>query len=203
MVYSKTLYTVMKFLWLIIILFVMSFLLWCIVVRTGEGCVKILFFTITCDGIYTGLSSALRITGMLLTGLMFIFTTRVEEMAYGLRFLGFPYRAVFASTTAIRLLPVFLGAGSIIVEAQESRGHDINTGSIIRRIKNYIPLLIPSFLYGIRNVLQFSIALEVRGFSRKNKRTIYLDYKFSIIDAVVLIIFLTMNVSSIMALLRW
>lgn len=185
---SGTLSNILRLRWLILILFFMSFILWSIIVRGGERCIDLKFISITCRGINAGFSAGLRITGMLFAGLLFIFTTRIEEISAGLVLLKIPYRFVFALTTAIRLLPTFLGAGSIIIEAQESRGHDVTGGSLFRRIKNYIPLLIPSFLYGMRNVNQLSIALEARGFSTAGKRSRYLELKFTALDFIIIML---------------
>lgn len=194
---SKTLNNVLRLRWLILILFLMSFFLWSLMVRSGSKCLELKFISFTCEGIIAGITGGLRIIGMLFVGLLFVFTTRIEEISSGLVTLGLPYRLAFAFTTAIRLLPTFLGAGSIIVEAQESRGHDITGGSVIKRIKNYIPLLIPSFLYGMRNVNQLSIALEVRGFSDTTQRTSLMELKFSFIDFLSITVMLLLFISVI------
>jgi len=183
---SGTAKNIMKMWWVILAFAIMSFLLWSIFIKEGAKVVEFAGISVTENGLMYSASAVMRLTGMLLAGMVLIYTTRIEEIGYGLKNLGVPFRIAFSLMAAVRLLPVFLGAGAGIVDAQESRGLDLRGGSVIRRLRNYIPLLIPSFLYGMRNVTQLTIALEARGFSSAHKRTSYLEIKIKPSDFIIM-----------------
>ena len=96
--------------------------------------------------------------------MIFLSTTRNEEIATGLARLGIPYRFAFAVSTALRLVPTIAATGSTISQAQRSRGLDLESGNVIERIRKYMPLLIPVFVSTIRSTNVFSMALESKGF---------------------------------------
>ncbi len=162
---------------LIILLFLVTVLMWMLIIRDGEPVLKMANLAVTDKGILTGISAGLRITAMLISGLLLIATTRIEELAYGLQKLGLSRSFTFSLTMAVRLVPLFLSTISQIIDAQTSRGHEIDTGGVFKKLKNYVPLLVPAFLSAIRNINQLSMALEARGFLREGKRSFYLHYK--------------------------
>jgi len=118
-----------------------------------------------------GLGMAFKLETFLLTGLLFLATTTVEEFAYALARLGLPYRAAFVLTLAFRLVPVFLEAALTVVDAQRCRGLDFSRGSLRARIARYVPVIVPVFIGGLRRADQMALALEVRGFSSGRVRT--------------------------------
>ncbi|MCX7825923.1 MAG: energy-coupling factor transporter transmembrane protein EcfT, partial [Verrucomicrobiae bacterium] len=73
-----------------------------------------------------------------------------------------------------------------VVEAQKSRGHDLDAGGLVQRIRNHIPLLIPVFVSAMRNTHIFSMALESKAFGARRTRTYWLDPQFKPADYFVL-----------------
>ncbi len=165
--------------YLVILIFVITILMWIFVTQEGNLLYRVGFIKITETGLYKGVISALRLTGMLFAGLFLIATTQLEELAYGLKKIGISERFSFSLTMAIRLIPLYLGSINQIVDAQTSRGHVIDTGGFFARLRNYVPLLIPAFLSSIRNINNLSMALEAKGFSREGKRTEYLHFRIT------------------------
>jgi energy-coupling factor transport system permease protein len=156
--------------------------LWVIFARGGERAVGL----VSIESLRYGLGAALRIDVMILAGLLFLSTTRNEEIVMGFIRLGIPYSFSFAVSTALRLIPTFVGAGSTIKDAQRSRGLDLQGGSLVTRVKNYIPLLVPIFLSTLRNTDGFAMSLESRGFRCGPKRTYYLEIGYRRADWFVL-----------------
>jgi len=124
------------------------------------------------------LAMALRLNGLIFSGLIFLSVTRIEEFTYGLNKLGLPFKVSFALTLAFRLVPTFILSAQTTIQAQKSRGLDLETGNLIQRIKKFIPLFIPILATSLRNAELLAIALECKGFGIKKKRTSYLDCKF-------------------------
>jgi energy-coupling factor transport system permease protein len=124
----------------------------------------------------------LRLSTFVAIGLIFLSTTRNEEFTNGLIRWGVPYPVAFALSTALRLVPTFAGAGATIVQAQVSRGLDLETGSIFSRFRKFIPQAIPLFIYAIRHTHLLAMALESKGFSPQSKRTLYHEPRMSRVD---------------------
>jgi energy-coupling factor transport system permease protein len=61
-----------------------------------------------------------------------------------------------------------------IIQAQKSRGLDLDSGNLLQKIKKYLPLMIPTIISVIRSTNIFSMALESKGFGYSSKRTNYL-----------------------------
>ena len=129
-----------------------------------------------------GLGMGLRLETMLVAGVMFVVTTRPEEINYALRVLRVPYRIAFAFTLAVRLFPLFAASTRTIVLAQRARGITFGAGGRLGRTRRYIPLLVPIMASGLRQADRLSIALEARGFGREHPRTSYLQHRFGAAD---------------------
>jgi energy-coupling factor transport system permease protein len=127
---------------------------------------------VTWEGLAYGVGAAVKIDAMILSGLIFLSTTKTEEMVLGL----------------IRMVPSIIGTAVVVAEAQRSRGLDLDAGGLVRRVRNYIPLLVPIFLYTLRSTDQLAKALESRGFGAKRRRTSLLEIGFHGRDAVALIL---------------
>lgn len=127
-----------------------------------------------------------RVATYLIVGLGFVTTTSNEELVSALRSLGLPYAFCFALGTALRLFPTFLGAANTVRQAQAARGHQIGATNPVKRLRNYVPLLIPVFMTAFRNVQTQSMALEARGFDTRHERTFYNRQRFGVADWIAL-----------------
>ena len=122
-----------------------------------------------------GIAMGLRLATFVAAGLIFLSTTRNEELTNGLIRMGVPYPIAFALSTALRLVPTFAGAGATIIQAQVSRGLDLESGNIFSRVSKFIPQAVPLFIYAIRHTNLLAMALESKGFSPESKRTLYYE----------------------------
>ena len=140
------------------------------------------------ESLLYGIAIGLRLATFVATGLIFLSTTRNEELTSGLIRLGVPYPIAFALSTALRLVPTFAGAGATIIQAQMSRGLDLESGTIFSRIGKFIPQAVPLFIYAIRHTNLLAMALESKGFSPQSRRTFYREPHMHRIDYVVFIV---------------
>ena len=125
-------------------------------------------------GLLFGVSTALRLDTFLATGLVFLATTRVEEVAYALGRLGVPYRVGFTLTLAFRLVPLFFDAAATIVQAQRCRGLRMDRGGVVARLRRFVPVIVPVFVGALRRADRMAMALELRGFNSGRPRTTFL-----------------------------
>ncbi len=143
-------------------------------------------FTVSRESLLYGMAMGLRLATFVAIGLIFLSTTRNEELTNGLIRMGLPYPVAFALSTALRLVPTFAGAGATIVQAQVSRGLDLESGSIFRRAGKFIPLAVPLFIYAIRHTNLLAMALESKGFNPQSKRTLYYEPQMRGLDYIVI-----------------
>jgi energy-coupling factor transport system permease protein len=156
-----------------------------------------LFLFVEWESLLYGIGVALRIDATIVAGMIFLSTTRNEEIATGLVRLGLPYRFAFAVSTALRLVPTIAATGSTISQAQRSRGLDLESGNIFQRVRKNTPLLIPVFVSTIRSTNVFSMALESKGFGASAKRTYLLDLAMTGRDWAVLAVFVLLLAAAI------
>jgi energy-coupling factor transport system permease protein len=168
----------------LLIITVFTVVVWGIIPRGGE----VLWLFIRRESLLFGLLTAIKIDAILIAGIVFLATTRNEEITIGLVKMGVPYVMCFAFSTALRLVPTFAHTGATVVEAQRSRGLDLDTGSLWSRMKAYIPLMAPIFLVSIRNANLMAMALEARGFGAGKKRTFYIQTRMQARDWIALIL---------------
>ena len=147
----------------------------------GEGTTK-LVGPFTQEGLLYGVAMAIKLDVMMIAGMIFLSSTKIEEISLGLQKLKIPYRVAFAFSTAIRLVPLIVGTTYIIMQAQKSRGLDLDSGNFVVRIKKYIPLLVPVFISVIRGTNVFAMALESKGFGYSDQRSSYLQIGYKSMD---------------------
>ncbi|MEO0142604.1 MAG: energy-coupling factor transporter transmembrane component T [candidate division WOR-3 bacterium] len=166
----------------LIFLFCFSTILWAFFIKEGKVLFKIGALTITDKSIVYGLGMGMRLDLMVVSGLLFFSITMIEEFTYGLFRLGLPFSFCFALSMAFRFVPIFLKEGTIVAEAQTLRGLDRTSGNILRRIRNYFPLIIPIFITTIKGMDNLFLALESKGFKPQRGRTFYLERSPEFID---------------------
>ena len=139
-------------------------------------------FHVSRESLLYGMAMGIRLATFVGTGLIFLSTTRNEELANGLIRMGVPYPVAFAFSTALRLVPTFAGAGVTIIQAQISRGLDLESGSLFRRLSKFLPQAVPLLIYAIRHTNLLAMALESKGFSPRAPRTLYYEPRMRRLD---------------------
>lgn len=113
---------------------------------------------------------------------IFFLTTYPEDFAEALVKLKVPYEFALTFTMAIRFVPSLSREAQIIIDAQRSRGLELEKGSFIKKIRNYIPILIPLIVGAIRRSIKVAEAMESRGFGASPKRTSLRELKLKFGD---------------------
>lgn len=72
---------------------------------------------------------------------------------------------------ALRFIPILLEETDKIIKAQTARGADLESGNLIQRAKNMIPILIPLFVSAFDRAENLSDAMEARCYRGGDGRT--------------------------------
>lgn len=167
------------------------------------------FLTITYEGLYRSCFMALRLILLIIGTSMLTLTTKPMELTDGLEKLLKPFKRfglpsheiALMMSIALRFIPTLLEETDKIMKAQQARGADFESGSLIQRVKNMIPILIPLFVGSFRIAQDLALAMEARCYHGGVGRTRMKEIVFSRRDGVagvLLAVFLGIVIAS-----RW
>lgn len=117
------------------------------------------------------LAMTLRFVVLIESFSVFFLTTSPDLLGLALEQSHVPYELCFAFTTAVRFVPVLAEEAETIMDAQKARGLELEGGNFVKRIRNYIPILIPLIVNAIRRSLELAETMESRAWGATDKRT--------------------------------
>ena len=139
---------------------------------TTQG--KVIFevwkLSITWEGLANGSFVCLRLLLLMFGASLLTFTTpplvlsdALEDLMKPLKRFGVPaHELAMMMTIALRFIPTLLEETDKIIKAQKSRGADFMTGNILKRVKAFMPILIPLFISAFRRADDLAMAMEAR-----------------------------------------
>ena len=92
-------------------------------------------------------------------------------------------------TIALRFIPTLMDETDKIMKAQKARGADFETGNILQKAKNLIPLLIPLFISSFKRADELAMAMEARCYRGGVGRTRMKVLKFTSKDIIAFALF--------------
>src|SRR3990172_6442150 len=95
---------------------------------------------------------------------VFFLTTPPDELELVMRWFRIPRDIVFAFVTAVRFVPVLMLDALQIMDAQKSRGLELQKGNIISRLRRFIPILIPLVVDAVIRSGELAEAMESRAY---------------------------------------
>lgn len=137
------------------------------------------FLKITDIGVQNALVITIRLIYLILgTSLMTLTTTpnqltdALEKSLKPLNRIKIPVHTIaMMMSIALRFIPIFLEETDKIMKAQMARGADFETGTILQRARNMIPLLVPLFVSAFRRADDLAMAMEARCYQGGEGRT--------------------------------
>jgi len=141
---------------------------------------------ITLEGVYTAIFTFVRILCLITVSSLLTYTTTPSMLTTGLERLLSPLAklrvpvGVFAMmmTLALRFVPTLIEETDRIMNAQKSRGANLETGSLPQRVKAFVPVLVPLFVSAFRRAAELAYAMESRCYTGDSKRTSLKRLKF-------------------------
>ncbi|MBQ7203461.1 MAG: energy-coupling factor transporter transmembrane protein EcfT [Eubacterium sp.] len=146
---------------------------------SGEPICEFLIFKITQSGINNAIFMACRILLLVVIGLMLTYTTTPTALTDAMESLLKPLKVfkvdthsiAMTMTIALRFIPILIEEVEKIIAAQKSRGADMETGGLIKRVKAVVPVLIPLFISSFRRANELADAMECRCYRGGEGRT--------------------------------
>ena len=135
---------------------------------------------ITTGGVYTALFMTARIVLLVIgTFVMLSYTTSPIMLTDALERILSPLRKIkipvhefsMMMTIALRFIPTLVEETDKIMSAQKARGADFESGSLMKRAKALVPILIPLFISAFRRADDLATAMECRCYRGGDGRT--------------------------------
>lgn len=114
---------------------------------------------------------AVRFVAVVGSSSLFFLTTSPDELEHVMKWFRFPRDVIFAFVTAIRFVPVLMLDAVTIMDAQKSRGLELEKGRLLTRVKNFIPILIPLVVNAVIRSGELAEAMESRAYGAVKRPT--------------------------------
>lgn len=136
-------------------------------------------FQITKEGIKLAAMMGIRLVFLITGSSLMTLTTTPNNLTDGLESLLAPLKKIrvpvheisMMMSIALRFIPILMEETDKIMKAQMARGADFESGSIISRAKNLVPLLVPLFVSAFRRANDLAMAMEARCYRGGEGRT--------------------------------
>lgn len=134
---------------------------------------------ITDTGLRTAIFMAIRLIYLIVGSSVMTLTTTPNDLTDGLERLLGPlkklhvpvHEVAMMMSIALRFIPILLEETDKIMKAQIARGADFESGNIIQKAKNMVPLLVPLFISAFRRANDLAMAMEARCYHGGEGRT--------------------------------
>ncbi len=169
---------------------------WLLVLFTGVinlffgGGENVLFkwwvFKITEESVFLAISMLVRIVLLIVMSSLLTLTTSPMELTGGIEKLLKPLEKIkfpaheiaMMMSIALRFIPTLTSEAEKIVKAQKARGNDIDEGSIVKKAKAMVPLMVPLFISAFRRADDLAIAMEARCYNGSANRTSFRAFSY-------------------------
>lgn len=159
-------------------------------IKSGDVYFHWKIFTITAEGVRTAIFMAVRIICLIIGTSLLTYTTSpidltdaIERLLSPLKKIKVPvHELAMMMTIALRFIPTLIEETDKIMSAQKARGADMETGSLMKRAKALIPILVPLFVSSFRRAEELALAMECRCYHGGEGRTRMKQLRMTVID---------------------
>ena len=150
-----------------------------VILTPGEVLWKWGFLKITRECIILAGRMAIRLIYLVIGSSIMTLTTTPNQLTDGLERLLRPlnklhvpvHEIAMMMSIALRFIPILLEETDKIMKAQIARGADFESGNLIQKAKNMVPLLVPLFISAFRRANDLAMAMEARCYHGGDDRT--------------------------------
>ena len=128
---------------------------------------------------------ASRFVAIVVSTSLFFITTSPDELEQVMKMFRLPRDVVFAFVTAVRFIPVMMLDALQIMDAQKSRGLELEKGNLLRRVRNIVPILIPLVVNAVVRSGELAEAMESRAYGAVPRPTSLAEYRARTADKAV------------------
>lgn len=150
-----------------------------VIFTPGDILFTIWRISITRQGIEIAVQMAIRLILLIMGSTMLTLTTTPTQLTDGLEsvmrpltYIRVPVHEIsMMMSIALRFIPILLEETDKIIKAQLARGADFESKNIVKKVKSYIPILVPLFISAFRRAGDLALAMEARCYRVGANRT--------------------------------
>jgi energy-coupling factor transport system permease protein len=159
----------------------------------GDPIFQIWLIEVTPVAIAQGLVLAGRIITMAFVVFAWLYTTDQPMLIQSLVKLKVPYTWGLTLALALRYIPTFQGMYTMILEAQQARGLNLDDTKGFYRVRRMMPIFVAMIITALRSSSQLAMAIEARAFGIKGvQRTNLYELQARPFDYLLTLILLTL-----------
>lgn len=164
----------------------------------GQTLVEFWILSISKEGLVSAVKMAIRLIYLILGTSVLTLTTTPNSLTDGLEKSLSPLNKIripvheiaMMMSIALRFIPILVEETDKIMKAQIARGADFESGNLIKKAKNMIPLLVPLFISAFRRANDLALAMEARCYHGGSGRTKMKPLKYKKCDGAAYIVIL-------------
>lgn len=134
---------------------------------------------ITREGLRNAVLMTIRMVYLIMGSSVMTLTTTPNQLTDGLEKALKPLQKInvpvheiaMMMSIALRFIPILIEETDKIMKAQMARGADFETGGLVKKAKNMVPLLVPLFVSAFRRANDLALAMEARCYVGGEGRT--------------------------------
>jgi len=128
------------------------------------------------EGLLFALGISLNVINILMSFSILVLTTKPSDMVETFVRMGLSPKLGYVLSSVFQIIPQMTETMATITDAQRSRGMETE-GNLTTRVKAFFPLISPVVMNSLITTKERAIALEVRGFDSKQKKTFLTEVK--------------------------
>lgn len=182
------------------------------VIKTGTAWIQLGWFSVYSDAIYQTLYIVVRLMMMIIITTILTATTKPLDLTLGIEKLLHPFEKIglpahiiaMMISIALRFIPTLIEETQRIMNAQASRGVDLENGTMKEKVMAVLALIVPLFVSAFDRADQLANAMEARGYDPQRQRTRYkllkmggIDYAGMLISVLIMAACIAISVSGL------
>lgn len=145
----------------------------------GTAFLRIGVIQLTWEGLRKAVFLSFRLIFLILGSSLMTLTTTpnqltdaLERLLRPLRCLHIPVHEIaLMMSIALRFIPILIEETNRIMKAQTARGADFESGNVMQRLRNMMPILVPLFVSAVRRANDLALAMDARCYHGGDGRT--------------------------------
>ena len=145
---------------------------------------------ITREGLRNAVLMTIRMIYLIMGSSVMTLTTTPNQLTDGLEKALKPLQKInvpvheiaMMMSIALRFIPILIEETDKIMKAQMARGADFETGGLVKKAKNMVPLLVPLFVSAFRRANDLALAMEARCYVGGEGRTKMIPLAYHKVD---------------------
>lgn len=135
------------------------------------------------EGLLFSLGIVLNVINILMSFSILVLTTKPSDMVETFVRMGLSPKLGYVLSSVFQIIPQMTETMETITDAQRSRGMEME-GKLATRLKAFFPLISPVVMNSLISTRERAIALEVRGFDSKQKKTFLTEFTKTAADRI-------------------